>query len=243
MAHLFVLFFVALPLLRLLLAIAWPGLLKRLEGRRAERNLVSQFGQGRADPRVDEIAARLLSAQKLQASFHVLSGPIKNAITLPNGRIYIWEGLLEDTQDDEDMLAGVLAHELGHLEHEHFLARVQWAAMARFALGIVGGGLVRQFLQNAVATVITRGFSRAQELEADETAIGLMETAGYNPAGLVRLLESIARYSPPSGMLGSHPEPRTRAGRIRARLGMEAPKAAAPIPPEGGTVIQFPGLR
>ena len=192
MAHLFVLFFIALPLLRLLLAIAWPGLLKKLEGRRAERSLVSQFGTGRADPRIDEIATRLLVNQPIQASFQVLSGPIKNAITLPNGHIYIWEGLLEETQDDEDMLAGVLAHELGHLQHEHFLARVQWAAMARFALGIIGGGLVRQLLQNAVATIITRGFSRAQELEADETAIGIMESAGYNPAGLARLLDSMA---------------------------------------------------
>lgn len=242
MAHLFVLFFIALPLLRLLLAIAWPGLLKRLEGRRAERNLVSQFGTGRADARVDKVAARLLVNQELQASFQVLPGPIKNAVALPNGRIFIWEGLLEDTNDDEDMLAGVLAHELGHLRHEHFLARVQWAAMARFALGIVGGGLVRQLLQNAAATAITRGFSRSQELEADETAIGLMESAGYNPAGLVRLLDSIARYSPPSGMLGTHPEPRTRASRIRARLGLEPSKAAERPPSEGGTVIQFPGL-
>ena len=247
MAHLFVLFFVALPLLRLILAIAWPGLLKRVEGKRAEGMLTSQFGKGREDDRVEAIGAKLLSGQNIQASFQVLSGPIKNAVALPNGHIFIWEGLLEETDGDEDMLAGVLAHELGHLEHEHFLTRVQWAAMARFVLGIFGGGLVRQFLQNSAAKVITRGFSRAHELQADETAISLMQEAGYNPVGLVRLLEVLDNYSPPSGLLGTHPEPRTRAVRIRTRLGLEPPAAAAkkdkPVPEGGGTVIPFPGGR
>ncbi|MDG1481360.1 MAG: M48 family metallopeptidase [Myxococcota bacterium] len=244
MAHLFVLIFVALPMLRLLLAIAWPGLLKRTEGRRAERMLATQFGEGREDPRVEAIGAKLLGSQKLQASFRVLAGPIKNAVALPNGRIYIWEGLLAETQEDEDMLAGVIAHELGHLTHDHFLTRVQWAALARFVLGIIGGSIVRQLLQNAAATVISRGFTRGHELEADETAIGLMQSAGYDPSGLARLLERLAQDAPASGMLGSHPEPRSRAARIRTRLGLASPPVTAAVrspPADGGTVIQFPG--
>ena len=188
--------------------------------------------------------AKLLGSQNLQASFRVLAGPIKNAVALPNGRIYIWEGLLVETQEDEDMLAGVIAHELGHLSHDHFLTRVQWAALARFVLGIVGGSIVRQLLQNAAATVISRGFTRGHELEADETAIGLMQSAGYDPSGLARLLERLAQDTPASGMLGSHPEPRSRAARIRTRLNLAAPPVTTSERPESttsGTVIQFPG--
>ncbi len=244
MAHLFVLLFIALPLLRLILAIAWPGLLKRVESRSVARMLHAQFGDGQDDPRLTAISARLLADSGLSAHVQLLAGPLRNAVALPDGRIFIWEGLLEETGGDDDMLAGVLAHELGHLQHDHFLEQVQWVAMVRVILGLIGGSLLGHLLRGPAARVITSGFSRASELEADEAAVGLMQAAGYNPAGLVHLLEQLALHTQPGGLLGTHPEPRTRAARLRTRLGIEAPApASAPEPVEGGTVIPFPGGR
>ncbi len=241
MIHLLLLFFVAVPLLKLVLAIAWPGLLKRQEGKRAEQALIQQFGPGKPDPRLDAISERLLAGHSLKATFEVLPGPIRNAVALPNGRIYVWEGILEEAGEDEDMLAGVLAHELGHLYHEHFLIRIQWAAMARFVLGLLGGSWIRWRLQAAAASIVNQGFSRGHELQADDTAIALMQAAGFDPEGMVRLLDRLAMHHRPTGLLGTHPEPSTRAERIRAQLGLEQP----PSLPEssGGTVIPFPRPR
>jgi len=242
---LLLLVFVALPLAKLVLTVAWPGLLKRLEGRRTEAHLVSQFGAIQRDTRVSQVGQKLLAGSTLAARFGVLPGPIKNAVALPNGRILLWEGLIEMAGDDTDMLAGVLAHELGHLKHEHFLNRVQWAAMASFILGYLGGGWARRFIQNLAATAISRGFSRRQELEADDTAVHLMRRAGYDPAGLARLLDQLDDGSAPGSLMGTHPDPAARASRIRKKLGLSpkprAAKKAAPAPPSN--VLPFPGRK
>lgn len=239
MVHLFVVFFVAIPLLKLLLALAWPGLILRREGRRAEESLLNQFGTVAADEHLQALGKRLLVNTPIRAEFSVLKGPLINAVALPHGRVLVWQGLLELTKDDEDMLAGVLAHELGHLQHDHFLARMQWAAMARFVLGIVGGHWMRRILQNLAANLITRGYSRAQEYEADAAALQLMQQAGFQPSGLVTLLELLAEKNPyGGGLMGTHPMPRERADRLREQLGLTADTPDEP--PLADNVLQFP---
>ena len=229
----------ALPLLRLLVALLWPDVLKRIEGHRSESMLVSQFGEIREDPLVQEVGARLLAARPVRASFGVLSGDLRNAVALPNGRVLVWEGLLKETHGDRDMLAGVLAHELGHLSREHFLHRVQGFALARFVLGLLGGGWLRRALHGAAASVVARGFSRSQEWEADSEALQIMRAAGFNPVGLARLLERLARTrAQVGGFLGSHPDPIDRAQRIRAVLGL--PAQTSPLPEEAEEPTEAP---
>lgn len=251
MIHIVVLMFVALPLLKLVLVVAWPGLLRRLEGQRASATLIAQFGAIEENERVKSIGTRLLSGTNLTARFGVLQSPIRNAVALPNGHILLWQGLLDDTRNDDDMLAGVIAHELGHLQHGHFLERVQWAALARFIMGIFGGGWMRRLLQSMAATIVTRGYSRAQEHEADEAALRLMQGAGFNPSGLARLLEHLSSTMPDSGggLMGTHPAASDRAARIRQRLNLPAappskqpkqPKQRAPATPPDN-VLRFPG--
>jgi Zn-dependent protease with chaperone function len=242
MIQLFILLFVAIPLLKLVAALAWPGLLRRREGQRAEDLLVRQFGEILDDPRMSTVGTRLLDTATMKASFGVLRGPIKNAVALPSGRILVWQGLLDETSDDDDMLAGVLAHELGHLRHEHFLKRVQWAALARFVLGSIGGGWMRSALQGAVATLIARGFSRTQELEADRAAVEIMADAGFNPGGLARLLDLLATTHHPGGLMGTHPEPSDRAARVRELIGIPtAPDTPEPPPADvPDNVLLFP---
>lgn len=241
MAQLLLLILLLIPLSKLLLAVAWPDLLKRREGRRAEALLVRQFGAVRTSSRVDALGARLQAAHPLGARFGVLRGPIRNAVALPHGQILIWEGLLAATQDDDEMLAGVLAHELGHLKHEHFLSRIQWIAMARFVLGILGGAWAQRMLQSAAANVIARGFSRGQEHEADQAAVTLLRDADVDPAGMIRLLELLSADHRPGGLLGTHPDPDVRVERIRSMLGISPPEpeqAASPALPDN--VLRFP---
>ena len=251
MIHIIVLIFVAVSLLKLLLVVAWPGLLMRREGKRAAAALVSQFGSIESNAHVESIGSRLLAGTGLTAHFGVLQSPIRNAVALPHGHILLWQGILDDINGDDDMLAGVIAHELGHLQHGHFLERVQWAALARFLLGVFGGGWMRRFLQSIAATIITRGYSRAQENEADEAALRLMQKAGFNPSGLARLLDHLAQSeSGGGGLMGTHPAASNRAERIRQRLKLPAKPSKSKSKPKSNrapeprdNVIRFPGGR
>ena len=167
-----------------------------------------------------------MRANGLRAVFRVLDGEPVNAVALPHGRIFVWEGLLRFAAEDEAMLAGVLAHELGHLAKEHYLAGVRRAAIFQFVLGMWGGGWFRSMMRNMGSQIVARGFDRLQEEEADDAAVRYLVKAGYDPAGLARLFEALARSGGKGGgFLGTHPAPLARARRILARLGTPDPES------------------
>ena len=218
MAYLFLLLLV-LVLVRLLTALVWPALLKRAEGRRAEAMLVSQFGEIQADPVLQEIGQRLLAAGGGErASFGVLSGPIRSAVALPNGRILIWQGLLDELREDRDLLAGALARQLGHLRLDHFFDRVMLSATTRFVISPLGRGWARRSLQSAAATAIARGFTPAEERDADDDALQRMAAADFDPRALPRLLEHLARHVAHNN-IDLRRDLAERARRIREALG------------------------
>jgi predicted Zn-dependent protease len=206
----------AWPFIKWAIAVRYPQVLKRFEGRRALRMLVEEWGQPKEDARLKRIGRRFTQASKERAVIKALPGKLVNAVALPDRRIFVWQGLLDLVGDDEDMLAGVVAHELGHLSGEHYLQTVRDLTIARFALGMFGGGWFRSMVQNLAMRIVSAGFSREQEEEADQAAVGFMVQAGFDPEGLARLFEALPRGgSQHIGLLGTHPAPRARASRVR----------------------------
>lgn len=132
-----------------------------------------------------------------------------NAFALPGNHIIVFEGLIEES-DSPEMLAGVLAHELGHLDLDHPTRRI----VEYLGLGIVisiafGGG----DLGNAGLMLATFSYSREAEAEADERAIVLLEKAGLRSDGLARFfvkLENDMPFHPPD-WLSTHPDLEERA--------------------------------
>jgi predicted Zn-dependent protease len=183
----------------------------------------------------------------LPYSFHLLPNrAMMNAFSLPGGRVYVGEGLL-DLLTSEDQLAAVLAHEIEHIDHYHCAERVQIEAQLRnLKLGIVGA------LVQIPLAVWEAGYNKDEELEADREGMRLAVLGGYSPHGAVSLFEKFARLhheyiihaqSPEEelselamqsleGYFRSHPEPSERlaqANGLIAQEGWQDRKAQKPI--------------
>ena len=156
----------------------------------------------------------------------VLDSPEFNAFASPGGHILITKGLV-DAAADEEMLAAVIAHEFAHILLSHGVSIIAdmrlndaLTATAERAAGIAAresqeaarAALFRSSVTSMVDTMIKNGYSRAQEFEADTTAITLLAAAGYNPGALAELLKVLQRVqsSQKGGFNSTHPSPAER---------------------------------
>ncbi len=139
---------------------------------------------------VSEVGRRLVTsigADPDTFHFFVVENPQANAFAIPGGYIFVFDGLLTRLQNEEE-LAGVLAHEIGHVRRGHFfknqkqLVAADLAVLAAILLG-QGGGAVTAF-SLAGAAQLQLSYSRENEREADQSALQTLPAAGYDPMGL-----------------------------------------------------------
>jgi beta-barrel assembly-enhancing protease len=163
----------------------------------------------------------------------VVENPDINAFTLPNGKIYVYRGLLNYAASDDE-IAGVMAHEIGHNTRLHALRgqskakKLNWAALAMMAAMLAGGtsgANVAQFSQYMLLGVMN-GYGVGYEKEADAEGIELMEKAGYNPSGMVTFMQrlNLQEKRAPEVKLGifqTHPPSEERAEAALAQLKRE----------------------
>ena len=161
--------------------------------------------------------------------FFVVEEPSLNAFAVPGGYIFVFTGLLTKL-DDEDELAGVLAHELGHVQHNHFFqddSKMQAINLASIAALLLSKGnpAAFAFIQGAGYN-LQLGYSREHEAEADASAVGYLRKAGYDPNGLVRFfqaLEFYERFNNPAvpSYFMTHPGVSERIRVVKAMIGEE----------------------
>lgn len=113
-----------------------------------------------------------------------------NAFALPGGHIVITDELISMLEDEPDAVMGVLAHELGHVDHRHGLDLMFRSGMLSALLGLVIGD-ASTFLTTIPLTLTTQGYSRDAEREADAHAARMLYEAGISPAVMARFFESI----------------------------------------------------
>ncbi len=148
-----------------------------------------------------------------------------NAFAGPGGYVYVYTGLLKKVSDDNE-LAGVLAHEVGHVSARHSMKqmtkRMGFDAISKMLLGEDA----QEWQVTATQMVSGLGFlsfSRKQEYEADELGVQIMNAAGYDARGLLRFLDKLVamRDREPSAverMLATHPAPSERRARVATQL-------------------------
>jgi predicted Zn-dependent protease len=118
-------------------------------------------------------------------------GPIgPNAFALPDGTLVLTDELVELADDNEAVL-GVLAHEIGHVEHQHSLRQLYRAAGVTGLIFLIGGdiGAGTEDILIQGAALVTLSYSRGMESESDRYSVELMHKAGRDPMAIVRFLE------------------------------------------------------
>jgi Zn-dependent protease with chaperone function len=142
-----------------------------------------------------------------------------NAFAAPGGIVYVTDELVELAADDDAVL-GVLAHELGHVQHRHLLRRLA-ASAAVGALATLVIGDVSTLLAAVPATLVDLDYSRDMEREADAYAIALMRAHGIPTAPTAALLERLSKreHNPESRgwppYLSTHPSTPERVELFR----------------------------
>lgn len=168
---------------------------------------------------LDQLIGRLETAAGLPIPLKaaVVRRRETNAVALPGGHIYVFEGLVTRSRN-ADELAGVIAHEIGHVSHRDGTRSLLEAAGLSFLFGMLlgdftGGGLV----VIAAKTVVQSAYSREVELAADLYGVELMAKAGGDPRALAAVLDRIAgQIEPGSKILADHPQTRDRVATINA---------------------------
>jgi predicted Zn-dependent protease len=178
--------------------------------------------------------------RKTPVTFGVLDSPIINAMALPGGYIYVTRGMLAHL-NNEDQLASVLAHEIGHVAARH-AARQTWQQQLGQGL-LLGGVLLGQGLGLPAQDILNLGsmaaqliflrYSREDELEADKLGVEYSSAAGYDPREAVGLFETLDRIQEKEGQgmpsfLATHPDPGDRIRRIR-ELTARMPRGRQPF--------------
>ena len=166
--------------------------------------------------------------------FHLLrDAKTVNAFALPGGQVFITAGLMRRL-NSEAQLAAVLGHESGHVVGRHaaeHLAKQQLGRSLVTAVGVAasddrGGGQQAALIAQAVNQVVGLRYGRSDELESDRLGFRFMTEAGYDPRGIVEVMQILGaarQGEAPPEFLSSHPNPENRVEKLQALITQNFP--------------------
>jgi predicted Zn-dependent protease len=214
-------------------------------GLQAAPEMADMYGGLVQDPNaqalVDDICKRLIQnsdAGQTDWPFecHLLADPETiNAFALPGGQVFLTAGLYNKLES-EGQLAGVLAHEIGHVVARHSAEQL---AEQQLAQGISGAAVIAATDPNdpnsgatagqisaMVASMVTLKYGRDDELQSDQLGVRFMSEAGYDPRSMLGLMQILAESSngaAPPEFFSTHPNPENRIARIQEAIAAQFP--------------------
>lgn len=215
-------------------------------GRKAAPEMAQQHGGLSPDREGQELVDRVgqrLVGQALSGKtpyrfdFHLLRDQKTiNAFALPGGQIFITDALARRLRSEGE-LAGVLGHEVGHVIERHsaeHLAKAQLlqglggaAVIAAYDPDRPGSSHQHQVLAAAMSQLLNMKFGREDELESDRIGVKLMADAGYDPRGMLRVMQVLAQAGKSRGkspeFFSTHPNPENRLQRIKEMIERDYP--------------------
>jgi len=156
-----------------------------------------------------------------------------NAFATSGGHIFVTRGLINAAKS-EDALAGVIAHEIAHIQLQHSIRAIRTSRItqALMVTGVSAAGaatgmsvneltdVFNESVGEIVSTMVNNGYSQTQEFEADNTAMRLLASAGYSPSGLIDMLRELSAVQTGSSGFGkTHPTPAQRITNAQKTVG------------------------
>ncbi|MEJ5172622.1 MAG: M48 family metalloprotease [Hydrogenothermaceae bacterium] len=171
--------------------------------------------------------------RKVDYQFYLVNSKDVNAFALPGGPVFINRGLIL-ILDNESELAGVLAHELGHINARHHAKFLEKTYGLNILLNILAIATYNSQYQNLImqtaqigASLLQLKYSRDQENEADALGVRFAYDSGYDPDGLVSTFEkfkSMEKENRPVEWLLTHPLPDTRIKNVSQLIKRKYPE-------------------
>lgn len=163
---------------------------------------------------VGMVVAENSSMKNLPWTFIVLDTDGVNAFAAPGGFVHITRGALGLIRNEAE-LAGVLAHEVGHVMARHTIRAIQKAKIeGALASAATRSAFLEQLGNRLYSFTLENSFDRGDEMEADKVAVALANDATYAPMGLSGFLQSLTERNSTakerSGLFASHPDTRSR---------------------------------
>jgi predicted Zn-dependent protease len=184
---------------------------------------------------------------EIYAGYHtlILDTDEINALAAPGGFIFLTRGLLR-LCSDEDTLAGIIAHEIGHISARHGLQAIKKSRLIE-AFKLLASetaerlaperlaqltNLFEGTLDDIVGQLIERGYDRRSEYEADSLSLATLQRAAYSPQGMLHFLEVLAQTKTKTtslkGWFSTHPEPKDRHERLKAEVSLAKEQVIIP---------------
>jgi predicted Zn-dependent protease len=177
----------------------------------------------------DKIITRLYARDpkaRSHAEIGFVENPVENAFTFPGGYIFVYSGLLKQMESPEE-LAGVLAHEIEHVEKRHVMEALAKATLFTVMLNLTAGDASSIMLvdPSTAAQIVGLKLSREMETEADDGALLRLNHAHISPKGMTDFFERLEKkdhLGKTLAFLSTHPASEERVNRFKLRENVES---------------------
>ncbi len=192
--------------------------------------------------KVGKSVAMFAGRTDIEYYFAIIDADAINAFAAPGGYIFITKGALI-AMNNEAELAGVLAHEIGHINNKHIMKElpppretktfVDRIAALLVASGAVVSSAMTEVVNKASEMLFSKGYKIEDEYEADKSAVYYAAETGYTPRGLfdfIKRIDKIKKKKGKAAVYNTHPSEKERLKRIKKiieseKFDMKRPKA------------------
>lgn len=175
---------------------------------------------------VKKLADHLSGVSEIEPNFikiHLIDRDEINAFALPDGHLIVFSGLIRDCQNEAE-LAGVLGHEIAHIERKHVMKKlVKELGLTVLVSATAGSHQSSKILKETVRVLSSAAYDRSLETEADKTSVQYLIKAGIDPRPFANFLSRMPneKDQDPSGIFSAstHPDSYLRSKEIMEQIG------------------------